>query len=639
MAKILIVDDHAPTREHLLERLHAEGHSPVGLQSAAEGFEALAESDFAAALISLALPPHEGEHLARKLRRAEAGVPVIILDIGHRGAPRGVQAILELGAHGYVPDPTDHKAVMGRLAPLLAKAERDAEERRAATPQGPAAGAAAEATVESGELEPGRMPTLLLACRAARRSGALRLIDEGAERTIYLLEGAPVGFRSSLRRENLGPWLVERGRIDEATYQSSLEVMAGEGLSQTAALVAVGALEGGAPVYDLLIEHASDQLVRALTLRQGRYRIVESLELAREVPALELDLLPLLRQAARESYPVRFFHERLGEQMVRYPYRTGTFGAELKAMGLSAKELAYAMKITGEVSTRELVEQARGELKEALLLLWFFDAVGVLRYSDAQHRSEDSGTYRAAPRVGRTLKPLPAELRADLTEEALSIVTASYFGALGLDITANADSVEMAYHELATRFHPESYPENDLTDVEDLFQTVQDKVGAAYRVLSVPEKRKAYLNFLLSRQEVKHRRGPVNIEAEILLRRGINAIAAMDWTGAERAFQEAASLNPREPEYHCYLAFASYKAGRGAAAERARGPRKVLQKALSLDPGMEQALVLLGIIEQECGDDRSARRRFLDVLKANPRSVTAKAALQRLNRVVPKDQR
>ncbi len=633
MVRLLIVDAHAPTREHLLERLHADGHAPVGCANAAEGFEKLAEEAFVAVLLALDLPPLDGEHLAKKLRRGDIGIPVLIYDCGHRGTPKGVQAILDLGANAYLPDPTDHKALTGRLDPLLQKAARDEEKTREDAGSPLASTLTSARTLDEGTLELGALPRMLLAARAAGRNGAIILKDETSERTIYLLGGVPVGYRSSIRRENLGPWLVDRGRIDETTYQSSLEVMAREQLSQSASLVAVGALEGGEPIYALLIEHATDNILRAFGVRRGRFKVVDSEALAAEVPALEIASLPLIRQAASQTYPVRFFHDRLAERMDQFPYRTESFGIELNAMALSAKELTWAMKITGDVATRDLVEQARGEMKAALLLLWFFDRVGVVSYAEERHESEDTGTYQAPVKTDRKKKPIDANLRLDLTEEALSIVTASYFGALGLDITADVDSVEEAYHELATRFHPESYPENDVSDVEDLFQTVQDKVGAAYRVLSIPEKKKAYLGYLLSRQEVKHRRGPITVDAEIELRRGINAMAAEDWRSAQLAFEAAAALNPREPEYQCYLAFASYKAATGPTEARAKQPRRVLQKALGIDPEMEHALVLLGIIEQECGDTKSARRHFLDALKANAHSVTAKAALHRLDRV------
>ncbi len=628
MARLLIADAHAPTLEFLTERLHADGHEPTPISDPMEAFERLAAGGIDLALCALDLPDAEGEHLARKIRNSGLSLPVLIYDAGHRGQVRGVQAILDLGANAYVPDPTDHKLLTERLRPLLAQTRpaRGEGEDRDDAPDEPH-------LVDEGRLQRGVLARLLLTARAAGRSGLLLLQSGTTERSLYLLNGGLIGYRSNVRRESFGLWLVQRGTIDEAAYQTSLEVMARDGVSQTSALVAIGALEAGASIYEHLVAHATEHVVRAFSLWEGRYKILESSSLAREVPALELPLLPLIREGARQGLPLRFFHDTLAPIFDRYPYRTPSFAAELNAMSLTPKELAWAMRITGAQTTRELLHGARSSLRDALLLLWFFDALGVIAISDTRHESEDEGTYRSALPATRKKKPLPPDQREALVDEALTIVTASYFGALGLDIGADADAVELAYHDRATRFHPETYPDYDLDDLEDLFQTVQDKVGAAYRILSVPEKKKAYLAYLLSRQELTYRHAPISVDAELVLRRGIEALQAGDATSAKIAFTEAVEHNPREPEYHCYLAFATYRAAHGPPEERAREPRKILKKALAMDPKMEHALVLLGILEQECGHTKAARRHFLDALSANPRSVTARAALQRLDQV------
>ena len=50
----------------------------------------------------------------------------------------------------------------------------------------------------------------------------------------------------------------------------------------------------------------------------------------------------------------------------------------------------------------------------------------------------------------------------------MKIVTGSYFQVLGLDIAADSEAVEKAYHEVAIRFHPDTYAEWDLSEIADV---------------------------------------------------------------------------------------------------------------------------------------------------------------------------
>lgn len=575
-------------------------------------------------IVSLDLPAcATGGHLAQRIQEAEHGhrTPVVVYDRAHLGKARGMSAVLGLGAHAYLADPTRHPELRERLGRLLeARAGRRADRTEAAP-------------IATGEVTAGRLPELLVESWRARRTGVLALEDGVVSRAIHFLDGAPSGYRSSLRAESLPRWLLERGDLDEDRYRALLEVMAADGLSPSGALVATGALDAGAPVYDVLRDHAREMILRATRLERGRFRFVPGREAALEIPALEIAPLPILHESARRYLPMRELHAALAGRLDRYPWRTEAFGRLLDALGLGTADLAFAMKITGQVTARELVTEARSRMKEAMRLLWYLDRVGAVAFSETAHASDEAQVYHAAAGAGRKKKPMPEALVAELTDEGVRILTASYFGVLGVDIAAGVEEVERAYHDLATRFHPETYDAYDLAPVEDLLQSVLDRITAAYRVLSVEEKRKGYLSYLLSRQETAARRAPPEVDAEIALRRGLNLVADEDWTGAAEAFADAVATNPREPEYYCHLAFARFKAARGPSAQRAKEPRKLLKKALALAPELERAHVLLGIVEQEVGERRTARRHFLKALELNPKSTTAKAALQRLDRV------
>jgi tetratricopeptide (TPR) repeat protein len=264
--------------------------------------------------------------------------------------------------------------------------------------------------------------------------------------------------------------------------------------------------------------------------------------------------------------------------------------------------------------------------------VWFLKLTGGLTFS-ATPVATGSEVISAVPDVlaPRRRKPLPAEKVAALREGAVRIITSSYFRSLGLDITADAEAVERAYHETAMRFHPDTYAEFDLSELKDLLDSVQEKLSASYRVLSVEDKRKAYLQYLLSRLDVG-RATTIQVDAEIALRRGETALRRKDFRSALRAFEEAVSLNPREPEYYSYLAWATYQAGGGPRDERAKAAQKVLKRALSLNPYLERAQIISAIIDSDLGEAAAARKKLLKVLELNPHSQLARAALRKVGR-------
>jgi tetratricopeptide (TPR) repeat protein len=222
-------------------------------------------------------------------------------------------------------------------------------------------------------------------------------------------------------------------------------------------------------------------------------------------------------------------------------------------------------------------------------------------------------------------------MAASLREEAVRIITRSYFGSLGLDIAADTEAVERAYHETAMRFHPDTYAEYDISDMRDLLESVQEKLSASYRVLSVEEKRKAYLQYLLGRADVG-RNTAVVVEAEIALRRGGAALKRRDFAAALKEFEEAVALNPNEPEYYAFLAWTTYQATQGALLVRAQKAQKVLKKALSLGPYVERLHIIAAIIDLDLGDAPLARKKLLKVLEYNPYSQLAKAALHKVGK-------
>jgi DNA-binding response OmpR family regulator/tetratricopeptide (TPR) repeat protein len=624
MHTVLLVEPHRPTRELLTDALHQAGHRVIATEDSANAAERFALEKPDAVIVAVDLPKVKGSHPGALIRQSPAGreTPLIAIDKAHLGKAKGVTAVLDLRPDAYLPDATRRADLIARLEQLFAAASA-----RKAKPGANAT--LAKAPEIRGDLKSLTLPVKYLALQREHRNGVLVCTRGEFERRIYFLDGQPLNFDSTSRQDSLGRYLVDTGAITEAQYEQHLSKMR-DGLSAAAALVAAGALPLGEEMVHRLKEFVRVRIGDTLGMREGTFAFYLGDEFKDSIQALDIPALAPILDGTRRHFPVRFFATALAPRMKEYPYRTRAFGGELALLGLATRDLAVALRISGRASLLDFVQQSG--LKEALSLIWFLYFVGAVAFAPTPVASADAGI--ALPAAGpprKRKKPLPDDVERGLRDDAVRILTASYFRVLGLDIGADSEAVERAYHEQATRFHPDSYSEYELGNIEDLLSSVQDRIGAAYRVLSVEDKRKAYLAFVLSQREVS-RSERIHVEAEIELKRGEAAMKRKDLSGAIDAFEKAVALNPREPEYYSYLAWATYKGLPAKKEERARAALKLCKKALQVNPYLERPRVISALIEDEAGDPSEARRILLEVLRENPESDLAKKTLQALNR-------
>lgn len=625
MKTLLLADSHAPTLEHLTGVLSQAGYTVTSVKDPGSALEHFVADNPDAVVVAVDLPKLEGAHVGHLIRNHSQGarVPIVAIDKGHLGKARGVNSVLDLKVNAYVADPLKPGELVSRLETLVRAAQAVPATGLQATLSRPA--------VAAGDLKGYPLPALVHSLYRTRREGVLVVAYRDLTRRVYFLRGGAVNYDSSARQDALPGYLLER-KIVTAEQAETVVQGLGSGLRIGAALADAGVDVAGEELLQLLRDYTRDRLAQVVGMREGRYAFYSGNEFEAEVATVEIPALAPLLDGARRSFPLKVLAGPLRTHLGEYPVRSPEFGRDLPVLGLNTDDLKIAMQINGRIVLRDLLAHGRGDLRRAYSLVWFLKLTGGLTFS-ATPVASGSEVLSSTPDVigPRRRKALPAETAAALREGAVKIITSSYFRSLGLDIAADAEAVERAYHETAMKFHPDTYAEFDISDLKDLLDSVQEKLSASYRVLSVDEKRKAYLQYLVSRLDVG-RATSVNVDAEIALRRGEAALKRKDARSAIQAFEEAISLNPREPEYYSYLAWATYQAGAGPQAERGKAAQKVLRKALSLNPYLERAQIISAIIDSDLGDAPLARKKLLKVLELNPFSQLAKAALRKVGR-------
>jgi DNA-binding response OmpR family regulator len=616
--RILLAEGHVPTREFVSETLSAAGFEVVVASDAEQAYERFAAQRPAAVVVGADFAGGAAA-FAQRLRAADARVLVVVTDEEHLGKARGLQALLPVKANAYVADPTK-KELAEKIRHLLDQSASRAHALRGVglvLSRSPAA---------RGDVKVGDVARILHQTWRALSEGILVLEEGGRERRLMFLRGAPVAFQSDDPADGLVGWLAANGRLDEGQRAAALEGMAA-GLSAGAALIAAGVLEHGEPLQAALRAHLKAMVLRAVAAKEGRWRFHPGAELASEVHAVELLPLQAILEGGRAGIPAKHFADALRGAMDAYPVRTAELQQLLPACGLSAQDLRLALSLDGRETTRAWLDGRPKELQAALSLLWFLSLVSAVSFQD---EPAPAGAYGAAP--PRRKRPLPADRAEALRQAALQILPGTYFHALGVDIAADAGEVERAYAEVAARFNPDGFAEYDAGDLEDLLGAVQDKVTAAYRVLSNDEKRRAYLSFLMLKFELTGTRRPgIDLDAEIALKRGERALLGRRNAAAIEALREAVERNPKEPEYHAVLGFAELYDPVLPLPERAQEARRAARKALTLAPEHPRATAVLALAEEALGDAGEGRRVVLAGLKEHPGSAVLKAVLHRLN--------
>ncbi|MBI3184957.1 MAG: response regulator [Myxococcales bacterium] len=627
MKKVLLAEDHAPTREHLSAQLAQAGYLVRAAADPGSAMELFASDRPDIVLVAVELPLLNGAHVGKLIRASDIGSRAVLvaIDRGHLGKAKGVGAILDLKVNAYVVDPM-------KTAELLSKLES----LRGLFRSAPAHSVGSQATlgrppVASGDMRKQELPPLLHSCHRLRRDGILVVAVREVTRRVFLLGGAPVGYDSTSAQDSFPAQLSEKEELSKGQAEAIAKALAA-GARLPEALFQAGLSFGAEELRARLRDYTREKVAQVVGMREGRYALYAGSEFAKDLQATEVPALAPILEGARRSFPLTVYAQALKEHRPEFPYRTADFGRDLPALGLGTSDLKIAMQVNGRIALSELLAHGRGDLRGSYSLLWFLSLIGDVAFSKIPVAAGEGEALASEDHISpRKKKPLPSELVSELREAAVRIITSSYFRVLGLDITADTEAVERAYHQVATKFHPDSYPEHDTSEIKDLLESLQDKLSASYRVLAAEEKRRAYLQYLLSRQGSR-RVQPVSVDAEIALRRGAAALLRKDPRSALAAFEQAVSLHPKEPVYCCYLAFATYLSERGTPKERSKQPLKLIKKALALDAESERAAVISAILENESGDAASARKRLLKALEQNPQSHLAKAALRRVGR-------
>jgi len=119
------------------------------------------------------------------------------------------------------------------------------------------------------------------------------------------------------------------------------------------------------------------------------------------------------------------------------------------------------------------------------------------------------------------------------------------------------------------------------------------------------------------------------VKSELLFQQGEDLLHDEQYERAAELFSKALELNPKEAEYFAYLGWATFRQNPHDPQHLAQG-RDLLEKAVSINPGLDQGYTFLGMLEHRVGRKDRAREYFQKALQYNPENENAEQELKKL---------
>ncbi len=261
--------------------------------------------------------------------------------------------------------------------------------------------------------------------------------------------------------------------------------------------------------------------------------------------------------------------------------------------------------------------------------------------SDRPHRISSrpggSGEHLGAP------PPPPPELSEELTErwkevanKVVAIDTMNYFEMLGIDEKAKGQAVRDAYFQMAKTWHPDRLPA-ELMPLREFADVIFFHLTKAKDTLTDEKKRKDYISAVEAGGGTPESEREVNaiVESAMAMQRAEVFLKRNDWQGALDLAEEAAGLNPEDPDSMAMKAWCLFQLARGKPPFDEQ--LELLDAAIERNENHEKAHYYRGMILKRQGDDKHALRAFRRVININPRHTEAMREIRLSNMRKKKD--
>jgi len=188
--------------------------------------------------------------------------------------------------------------------------------------------------------------------------------------------------------------------------------------------------------------------------------------------------------------------------------------------------------------------------------------------------------------------------------------------------------IKSKYHSFVKKYHPDKFRRHGSDDLNNVLETILNKINTAYETLQDPEKLKEYQKLQLSptRDNSSVVSGSRHVAVENFIR-GKNLINAQHYVEAISFLERAVRIKPDNGDYHAYLAYAMSK-----SVQYRRRAEEHFLKAIELAPMNINTYIHLGRMYKEASLFTKAIKIFQEALQWDPENRIALDALAEIQK-------
>ncbi|KAF0219466.1 MAG: response regulator [Geobacteraceae bacterium] len=628
IVRLLLAEDNEPLSQMLQKFLAAKGFDVLAAKTGTDAMQILASTDIDLLLLDLRLPGMSGIEILQKLRQSPkwAALPVIIMTGVYKG-DKFASAVRRLGVKHYLEKPFTQQALLQAVQSIL---------EEVAARKGP--------------------PPLLQQITDIynnRKSGLLHLAKGPP---VSFFKGEPFSFHSR-GREEFPSFLVARSKI--RAVDKNLIVEYGEDR--------LFITQAGLLGYHELMEESrlflAKLLMDALALNAGG-EFIEGADDA-EVPLIPLSLPSLLYEAAGINATESRTHEFIARYGAHYPARTGLFFRRANLTAMRTEDIELMGRINGERSVNEIIAPCASEKGAAAFVHFLFSLDMIALHGEPAAEAVPDFPQKCLfnrpleePAVGEDMSPGFEDLVADVSlnvemavgdkslgaplsndeidfEQTVQrdfafVKDKNYYELFGLTQGAfNFNALKEAYFTKSRQYSPEKFMELS-GSAQETAQEVLSVYAHAYNTLSNVVAKERYDEMLHSDTVGLDGKQDEKLQTKIQFQSGNVFLEMGEFENAEKAFQDAYTLEPENALHCAYLAWAICKnpAHRDSKAAQDKA-RTLLGKSLMIEKTAE-AFAFRGWMLLDEGRDALAEGEFQKALRINPKEMSARKGLDQI---------
>ena len=482
-----------------------------------------------------------------------------------------------------------------------------------------------------GDIKDLTVPLLFQDLRTEMKTGTLIFAHDTAVKKVYFQKGDIIFASSNLDADRLGDYLLGIGKLTQAQFDASTELIKKTGKRQGTILVELGFISP----QDLVagVKTQVKQIILSLfSWRNGRYIFDDSPLPLSDIILLQMSTGNLIIEGVRE----------LDWQVVRKslpPLKTVLRPASdpshlFQCADLSPDQTAVFSLVDGNKTMQELCTlSGQGDFNTlkaiyVLLSLRMVEVGEIKAEREKQFVRKVVGENIITPQQTQAAPDTPlsmSEARVIILKAFEELEKQDHYQVLGVTSRATDDEIRKAYFRLAKIYHPDRHYEPEMADLKKTLEALFTRIHTAYEALNTQSERNKY-NMLISSgtAKVKDRETVIEKKSQAAeqFNNGMKDYKIGNFWGAVEAFRWACQFAPENSEYLFYKGLSLSRIPR-----RNHEAEEDLRNAIGLDPTNGNYYLELGNLYLKTGMKSRAAAVFSEGLQAIPGSERLQKAL------------